>query len=184
VIVVPAVTHTSEATLEALRRLAAAGMKVVRVGECFGKTEYNAPRDAGELPSEAWEMAETRNLLQRFDAALAGWGVTRRVQLRTPDGKPVWGVEMRAALCPEGEGRGGKGKEGTEGERREEGSGREGERWIVNLSNYLREPQRVQLLRDGKAVRGRDLLNGEELGETFEVASLVPRLVEVINDEG
>jgi hypothetical protein len=79
---------------------------------------------------------------------------------------------MRAAPCPDGEGRGGTGRDGERGEGKEE-------RWIVNLSNYLREPQRVQLLRDGKAVKGRDLLNSEELGETFEVASLVPRLVEV-----
>lgn len=176
VIVVPAVTHTPETTLRALRRMEAVGVKVVRLGECFGQTEYQVPRETSDLPGQAWgpEVPPGEKLWLGFDSALEDWGVKRPFRLQTPDGQPVWGVEMRAAALGEEDGKsrmenGGKGREGEDAEMR----------WVVNLSNYLREPRQVQLLRDGRPVRGRDLLNGEELGETLEVASLMPRLVEV-----
>jgi hypothetical protein len=181
VIVVPAVTHTPETTLIALRRMEAAGVKVIRLGECFGRTEYQVPRDAADLPGRDWEPGALGGdkLWLAFDSALEAWGVKRPIRLQTPDGQPVWGVEMRAAVVPGGGDGKSKMENGGKGEAGE-GGDRPGRRWVVNLSNYLREPRRVQLLRDGQPVRGRDLLNGEALGETFEVASLVPRLVELL----
>lgn len=48
---------------------------------------------------------------------------------------------------------------------------------IVNLCNYRQDAVRVMLWRDGAEVSGMDLLNGEQLSDSFTLSPLQVRLV-------
>ena len=74
--------------------------------------------------------------------------------IETEDGQPVWGVEYLSV--------------------RHEG------RILVNLCNYLREPQRCRIVVNGRPAQGKDLLSGQPWSGTVELPSLRPALVEIV----
>jgi hypothetical protein len=153
-IIVPRVTHTPDATVRALERLARSGVKIVFIGEdLLRRTEYDEPRDsipfapAHILPADADE----REIWRWLEANIGRLGVRREVMLHDENGDPLWGVEYLTA--------------------------RLGERVLVNICNYTRQPLRVRIHRDGKPVSVLDLIEEKELGRTFTVQPLMPFLV-------
>ena len=154
VIVVPSAARVPAGALAGLRRFAEPGGKVLRIGDCFGFDAYGNPRDPGPAVGDSLsESIAEPDLLHAFEKRLSDYGIARRVRVVGPDGATAWGVEARAA--------------------EHEGA------WLVNLTNHLREPQEVELLLDGKPVRGTDLLHNESLPKEFSVTPLVARLVRV-----
>jgi len=153
-LVVPAAGAVPDATMAGVARFAAAGGRVVRIGECFARNEHNRPRAmAGELAGEAWPEAEAKALWPKLRKLLREAGTTPLAELRDERGEPVWGVELRAAKA-----------DGT---------------LVVNLANYLRKPQRVRLVVDGEIVAGTDLVSGRKVNDLFALPSLQPMLIQV-----
>ena len=106
---------------------------------------------AGQWPGDAWPQAEAKALWPRFRALLPKVGIVPLAEIRTDDGQPAWGIELRAA--------------------RLDG------RLTVNLANCLRTPQRVRLRVAGKPVAATDLLALRKLPALFEIPSLQPILL-------
>ncbi|MCX7427535.1 MAG: beta-galactosidase, partial [Planctomycetia bacterium] len=155
VIVAAGAIRTPETTLAALAEFRERGGKVLCLGECFTHDEYGRKREKTmeSVPLPATSR-EAFDLVGKYLAAVPLQGPAR---LETQDGKPVWGVEYLAV--------------------RHQG------RLLVNLANYLNEPQRVRVLvgekaADGKAVGGTDLLGGQAIGETFDLPPLQPVLLD------
>jgi len=154
VVIIPWVTHVSDRVLSGLQRFIDGGGKVVMVGQCFGQDEYGQPRKKVHLPAEHFELPETaQEVFKWAESRLSNWGVVRRVTLHTTDGEPAWGVEYLAT--------------------------RQNGQWLVNLSNYRKQAQRVQILLGRQPALGRDLLTGREIGPIFEIPPLQPMLVAV-----
>ena len=154
VLVVPASGAVPDATMVGVAKFAAAGGRVARIGTCFVRTEHNRPRAlGGELAGEAWPEAEAKALWPKLRTLLREAGIKPLAELRDEQGKPVWGVELRAAKA--------------------DGA------LVVNLANYLRKPQRVRLVEDGKIVAGTDLVSGRKVNDLFAVPSLQPMLIQV-----
>ncbi|NQT53724.1 hypothetical protein HQ576_16825, partial [bacterium] len=110
------------------------------------------------VPCALWPLADAETLWPKCREALAKAGVKAPAEVVDADGKPVWGIEVRAAEV--------------------------GGRRVVNLVNYRGEPQQVRLLVDGKPARGTDLIGLAPVGESFAVPSLMPMLIEVRRSAG
>ena len=151
-LVVPAATHVTDATVAAIGRFASRG-KVLLIGPCLTRTERNGGRRIGQAPGESWPEAEAKALWPKFRALLPKVGIAPLAELRDERGEPVWGIELRAAEV--------------------------GDRLVVNLASYLREPQRVRLLVGGRAAGGVERIAERGLGPVFDVPSLQPMLIEV-----
>jgi len=95
----------------------------------------------------------SQEAFELLQGPIAKAGCRRPVMLQTPEGKPAWGVEY-LAVTHQG-------------------------RLLVNLCNYLRGPQRIQVIREGQAVGGTDLLSGRELSGILEMPSLRPVLLAI-----
>jgi len=154
VLVLPSVTHASQACVDALARLATQGVKIVQVGKPFGAlTEYGAERaPAAKLDATLDLPATAKELWQALRPRLADWGVHPLAEVVDQSGKPVWGVEWLAT--------------------------RLGDRLLANLSNYLRKPVRVRLLVDGRAAQVADRITADQAQPSLELPSLAPVLVE------
>ncbi|NQT50814.1 beta-galactosidase, partial [bacterium] len=132
-LVVPNASHVPTSTIQGVAKFAdGRGDRLVRVGACFTHTEHRAPRADAVLtvPCALWPLADAETLWPKCREALAKAGVKAPAEVVGADGKPVWGIEVRAA----------------------EVSGRR----VVNLASYRAEPQQVRLLVDGKPARGTD----------------------------
>jgi len=153
-IIVPRVTHTPDTTVRALERLIRSGVKVVFIGEDFlGRTEYDEPRDSIPLvPVRVFPAdADEKEIWRWLEANIGQLGVRREVTLRGENNEPLWGVEYLAA--------------------------RLGDRILVNICNYTRQPLRARVYRDGKPVGAFDLIGRREFERTFAVQPLVPLLL-------
>ncbi|HID55335.1 TPA: hypothetical protein EYP37_02310 [Candidatus Poribacteria bacterium] len=153
-IIVPRVTHTPDATVRALERLARSGVSVIFIGEdCLGRTEYDEQR--GSMPFAPTYIlpagVDEKEIWRWLERNVERLGVRREVTLRDEKGEPFWGVEYLAA--------------------------RFDDRILVNICNYTRQPLRVRIYRDGRPAEGFDLIGGKGLGRTFAVQPLVPFLV-------
>jgi len=154
VLVVPQASAVPDATMAGVARFAAEGGRVVRIGTCFARTEHNRPRAlGGELAGEAWPEAEAKALWPKFRTLLSAAGIVPLAEVCGEDGKPAWGIELRAA--------------------------RVGGKLLVNLANYLRMPQRVRLMVGGRAAGGTDLISLRKTHDVFSVPSLRPMLIAV-----
>jgi len=151
-LVLPAASHMTDGGVEAVARFASLG-KVLLIGPCLTRTEHNGARRIGQAPGESWADAEARALWPKLRDLLPKAGIAPLAELRNERGEPAWGIELRAA----------------------EADGR----LLVNLANYLREPQRVRLLVGGNAAGGVERIAERRLGPVFDVPSLQPMLIEV-----
>jgi len=156
VLLVPGAGQVSDAALAGLQKAAAAGLRVVRVGACFGADEYGVPRSAPVPLGEelAGNGPQDRELFAGLCAAAPTWGLVPRLGLTDGQGQPVYGVEIRSARLADG-------------------------RLVASVCNHTREPVSVVLRRDGVPVGGRHLQSGRPLEATFAAPVLQPVLVEV-----
>ncbi len=153
-LVVPNATDVPASTIQGVAKFAGGDAKrLVRIGACFTHTEYHAPRGerGPKLPGERWKPADAKALWPKLRAVLARAGVQPLAEVVTEDGRPAWGIELRAA--------------------RLDG------RLLVNLANYLREPQKVRLLVGGKPATGTDLIPLRKVTNPFAIPSLMPMLI-------
>ncbi len=152
VVIVPQARRAPEATITGLRRFVQRGGKVVFVGDCFREDEYGHRRPQVDLIAEQCKLPETsQDVLTWAENRFSDWGIERRVVVRTADGQLPWGVEY-LAVAYDG-------------------------RWLVNLSNYHRRSQQVQILLDGQPIGGQDLISGQPVPAICEVPMLRPLLV-------
>jgi hypothetical protein len=153
VVFVPRVTHFSTAALATLRKYSG---RLVFVGDenLLSRDEYDRPVSPalkGEiLPMPAGPLS-ARGVRGQILAQMPAWNLRPAVQLQDASGQPAWGVEWRSADTRQG--------------------------LVVNLCNYLKEPQTVTLLRAEKPIAGQDVLTGQQVAGTVTLAPLEVRLV-------
>ncbi|MCL5099193.1 MAG: beta-galactosidase [Candidatus Omnitrophica bacterium] len=153
ILMVPDVTHLSNAAFESMKKYRG---RIVLVGgaDLLSRDDYGKPRadrlKADRIPYQfgptKWE--DLWNVLLKN---LPAWGVNPAVELRSPDGSPLWGVEWRSSQTPKGT--------------------------VVNLCNYRQTPVTFELFRGDKAVRATDCLSGELLPRNLSLKPLEIRLV-------
>ncbi len=157
VIVMPQVTHVTDAAFESLRNYVTLGGKIVTVGDdCFGWNEYNQPRQ-DELPIFAAfpSSLSAQELWRVFDKQLAiltsatgkEWNVPRPVRVADLEGRPVWGVELLCAEYADG--------------------------LVINLVNYTRTRQviRLEMAQPHRVV---NLFTGETAPDILTLEPLEP----------
>jgi hypothetical protein len=153
VVFVPRVTHFSKAALATLRKYSG---RVVFVGgeNLLSRDEYDRPVSPalkGEpLPMPAGPLS-ARGIRGQILAQMPTWNLRPAVQVRDASGQPAWGVEWRSADTRQG--------------------------LVINLCNYLKEPQTVTLLRGGTTMTAQDVLTGQRVAGTVTLAPLEVRLV-------
>ncbi len=161
VVVVPASSNAAPATLEKLADFAAAGGKVVLIGEdCLLRDSENRPlaadrRAALLAKAIAVKMSTDPEELRGLLAPVLREAGLNQVELITADtGQPAWGVEWRS----------------TE---------REGHR-LVNLVNYTSQAVNVKLLCAGQPVtQFRERITEKDLSfESLRLEPLTPWLIE------
>jgi hypothetical protein len=156
VLIVPEAGHVSDAALAGLMKVAAAGVRVVRAGPCFGADEYGLPRTVPPAVGEelAGYSPRDRGTFEALCAAAAGWGLTPQLTVTDAGGRLAYGVEIRSARLADG-------------------------RLVASLCNHRREPLPVVLRREGAPVGGTHRQSGRPLEPSFTVPVLAPLLVEV-----
>ena len=156
VLLIPEAGQVSEQAIAGIRRVAGAGVRVVRAGRCLEADEYGTRR--APPPALGEELAgytgRDPGVFAALCAAAAGWGLTPRLALTDAGGAPVYGVEIRSAALADG-------------------------RLVASLCNHLREPVPVVLRRDGEPVASTHLQTGRRLEAAFSAPVLEPLLVEV-----
>jgi hypothetical protein len=100
-LVVPAARHVEADVLATIRRYAAAGGRVLLLGECLTVDPYDRPHadtlpiDGDRVTAMATGLAES--LVPVLDSALAAAEVARPVRALLADGRPAWPAECRSA---------------------------------------------------------------------------------------
>jgi hypothetical protein len=148
VLVLPQVTHLPDGAREGVEKLLAAGVRVGVVGDVPEQNDYRQPRAvrvSETLPRTSDSAAFFAVLTERA----AAWGLPPVLRLTDAAGRPVFGVEIRAA--PFGDG------------------------FVASVCNHLREPQTVSLAGAGSSLT--DLITGRRLGAPFTVEPMVPLLL-------
>jgi len=149
VLILPQVTHLPDGARAGLDKLRAAGVRVVVYGEAPTRNDYNQPREAAgfeTLPT----AKDTAALFADMNARAATWGLPPAFQAVDASGRPVFGVEVRAA--PFGGGT------------------------VASVCNHLREPRRVGLAGEaGQTLT--DLITGRALDAAFVAEPMTPLLV-------
>jgi hypothetical protein len=149
-IIAPAVTHL-EAAYPALAQFAATpGRKLLLVGEgCLRSDEYERARDIAGLPCASLAAGGPRELAEALKGNLGlDWPV-RVVDADT--GQPMWGVGWRWA--------------------------RQGDRWLVNLCNYLRKPVKVRV--EGPTGAQANLFTDTPVAGALELEGMEPALLSI-----
>jgi len=113
---------------------------------------HQARADLGGV-AEPKPLKSSREAFEALRPMMAHASLVPAAEIQTADGKPAWGVEFLAL--------------------RQQG------RILVNLCNYLRQPQTCRILVQGKPVSGRDLVSGDPCSGLLELPSLKPVLLEV-----
>ena len=153
-VVATGVTRSPRSTTEALTRYRARGGEVFLIGPCFSHDEYGREHEIDDrLPQPLAPPADSEEGFAVLGGEITALGIESPVQLRRADGKAAWGVEHLAV--------------------RHDG------RLLVNLCNYLNQPQSLSVLANGKAVGGTDLRTGQALGKALHLPPLEPVLLEV-----
>ncbi len=152
---VPGIQHLSDAAFAALQKYKG---RLVMVGDggLLTHNEYGQARPA-TMPADRitcrYGPTQWRDLWKEVRVKLPAWGQRPAVELRAPDGQPVWGVEWRSAESVGG--------------------------LLVNLCNYRPEPVACGVFRNNRLVQGKDVLSGETLDQTLTLKPLEVRLVRV-----
>ena len=151
VLILPQVTHLPDDARTGLDKLRAAGVRIVVTGEPPTRNDYNQPREATGFETLP-EARDTAALFEVLNARAAAWGLSDAFQAVDVAGRPVFGVEVRAA--PFGDGT------------------------VVSVCDHLREVRCVGLAgTDGRTLT--DLITGRSLGATFIAEPMRPLLVRV-----
>lgn len=157
-VIAPGVSRTPQATLSALGKYQKQGGRVLLIGQCFTHDEYGAERKStGRFPEPLAPPANSEQAFPVLEEYIRSLPIERSVELRRTNKDAAWGVEYLAV--------------------RHDG------RLLVNLCNYLSQPQTLSLLVNGKAVAGTDLRTGRSLGKTFDLPPLEPILLEIQQTE-
>ncbi|WP_165233988.1 beta-galactosidase [Aquisphaera insulae] len=159
-VLAPDVVHLSDAARESLAKCRG---RLVPVGgpDVLSRDEYDRPRPpitiADRLP---WTYAGTkaRELAATLWHRLPAWGVSPSVAVRTESGEHPWGVAWRRADTQEG--------------------------ILINVCNYMKELVTVRVVREGRAVRAKDLMAAKEAGLSVTLKPLQPRLLRIEGDPG
>jgi len=154
IVVLAEATHVSGTAFDALRRFAQSpNRRLIFYGRrSLRRDEYGRPRriaDVRKASAARYISGELvgKKLRDELEPFIDQAGVERPVRVTDAEtGKPPWGVEWLGARCDG--------------------------RLIVNLCNYLREPQSVRIS-GGPYV---DLITRQRLDDTIELKPLVPVL--------
>jgi hypothetical protein len=155
VVLVPAITHLSEAALAALRKFNGR-LVLVGEGDLLGRDEYDRPRNpgvSGETIPFRHGPTSARELHAQIMARMSRWNLRPAVELREAGQPSAWGVEWRSADTPAG--------------------------LVVNLCNYRKEPVTVVLNRSGQAVAARDCLDDSRVNGALTLQALEVKLLRV-----
>lgn len=149
VILLPNVTHLPDSARAGLDRLAAAGVKMIAIGDVQSHNDYGRPRTppaAEVLPGPA----DSRELHAALVASFRASNLLPDCYPAAADGAPVFGVELRSA-----EYHGGR---------------------VASICNHLREPVTVTLqgIGDGPL---RELISDQPCGPTFQTEPMTPLLL-------
>ena len=151
VLILPQVTHLPDDAREGVKKLAAAGVRIVAYGDASERNDYNQSREI--IAAEALPKAkDSAALFAALTEREATWRLPNVLRLVDAKGLPVFGVEIRSV--PDGDGA------------------------IASVCNHLREPQRVSLAgTEGQPLT--DLITGKALDANFMVEPMVPLLIRV-----
>ncbi|HNX33390.1 MAG TPA: beta-galactosidase [Kiritimatiellia bacterium] len=151
VLMLPSVTHLPDDARAGLEKLRTAGVRAVVVGEAPAENDYNQPRDAAGFET-LLKSADSAALFESLAARAEAWGLPPALRVVDTQGRPVFGVEIRAARL---------------------GDGR-----VASVCNHLREPKVVTLAGVTDAPMT-DLITGKRLEPTFTVEPMVPLLLQM-----
>ena len=151
VLILPQVTNLPDDARQGLDKLRAAGMKIVVYAAGPTKSDYNQPREVGEVETlPKAECSEKAFALLREHAV--AWNLPAYLQVADGAGQPVFGVEIRSAPYAGG--------------------------WVASVCNHLRTPRTVTLAgHGGKPIV--DLITGKALDATFVAEPMTPLLLSV-----
>lgn len=165
-LVLTAATHLSDDAFDGIARFVTRGGKLLLVGDDNLRYDrFGHERAAGDVKvvvagAETLDKrlltgnASQPELHRRLVELTTKLKFVPAFRLADQRGRAPWGVEFRVAR--------------TRGRR------------LLNAINYLAEPQRVTLRRDGAPVRARDLISGATLGPQITLAPMQPLLLEPI----
>jgi hypothetical protein len=134
-LIIPAAKQTSGDAVTKIREYRAKGGRVAIIGkDALTCDEYGKPRDAADFQQAGLRLAGStpEEYAPQLDRLLDEVGIQRPVRAMGKDGKPVWGVELRAA--------------------------RKADKWIVSLVNVTRQPVEITLKLPAGAGTARDLV--------------------------
>ena len=151
VLILPQVTNLPDDARQGLDKLRAAGVKIAVYAAGPTKSDYNQPREVGEvetLPKAEYSEKAFALLRDHADA----WNLPACLQVTDASGQPVFGVEIRSAPYAGG--------------------------WVASVCNHLRTPRTVTLAgHGGKPIV--DLITGKSLDATFTAEPMTPLLLGV-----
>ena len=158
-LIVPRASHTPDAVVKAVNKFIRKGGTVLTTSRCFTHDEYGRSREQGLVQSGRGRLVAHKNpqspraYREILDHLLNETKVARPGRIEAADGKPVWGVNLRAV----------------------EANGR----LLVNLLNLSREPHTLRLVTKTGMKRALNLVDGKEQAMPFTLAPLDPLLLAV-----
>ncbi len=149
VLLLPQVTHLSDAAREGIEKLRAAGVRVVAIGALPERNDANQAKGIQNLENLA-KPRDARALFTLLTSRAAAWGLPPAPQVTDAAGRPLFGVEIRSAPYQGGV--------------------------VASVCNHLREPQFISLagLPAGSRI---ELVTGRTLDDTVTAEPMVPLLI-------
>ncbi|MFA7052548.1 MAG: beta-galactosidase [Kiritimatiellia bacterium] len=149
VLLLPQVTHLPDAAREGIKKLRAAGVRVVAIGAMPERNDYNQAKRIQGLETLA-KPRDARALFPLLTARAAAWGLPPAPQVTDAAGRPLFGVEIRSTPYQGGV--------------------------VASVCNHLREPQAISLAGLPAGART-ELITGRALGDTVTAEPMVPLLI-------
>ena len=153
---IPGNVHLSQGALTSLSRYHG---RIVFVGDdaLLNRNDHDQSVTNSGIVAETLGVGngtDWRILWNELTTSSKRWLPEPNVTLRTPQGRPIWGVEWRSALSAS-------------------------DSWIVNLCNYRHKPVSFELMVNGKGVLAKDVLNKIKLQRVITLQSLETKLVRI-----
>jgi beta-galactosidase len=157
-LVIPGAKYVNDDTVARIREYRDKGGRIAVTGkEPLQYDEYGKPREAADFRSAKHALAGStpEQYAPQLDKLMDEVGIRRPVRAAGKDGKPVWGVELRAA--------------------------RKDNKWIVALVNVTKEPVEIVLKAPADAGPGRDLVANRPIAPgPLTLEPRKPMLVELV----
>jgi hypothetical protein len=139
-LMIPNICHLSEQALQGIEKYHG---KVLLIGEMnvLGFDEYGKPQSHPDYPHMDFTRTKTtsKELWRSLLPYLSSNNINPSITIRDAHKKPVWGVEW---LCAKHQ-----------------------NKWMINLANHLNISAKFQILKNGAALKGKELISGNSVNE-------------------